>query len=184
MPTVLVHDTRLLGPTPRSMADSSFEVDATSSITGLIQNISNSSNSTISRLMIMCHGYESTSTGSASIPMSLGFGLQLCMESLTLRNVSVLNTLNNAINSIILYACGPANTHPFANGTYGDGRRFCMEMAAYTSADVYASDVTQYYDNSKYDATNLVCESIPIDFGAWEGNVYRFSPDGSVTQVQ
>lgn len=183
MPTMLVHDRRLEGSTPVSMADFSFEVDASCSITGLMQSINTSANATISRLMIMCHGYESTDTGSASIPMSLGFGLQLCIEDLTLANVAIISTICNEVENIILYACGPANTQPFAKGTYGDGRQFCMEMAAFTNANVYASDVTQYYNNMNYDATRLVCETIPIDFGQWEGNVYRFSPDGTVTLV-
>jgi hypothetical protein len=184
MPTVLVHDSRLQGPTPTSLADYSFDVDAKFPIAGLIQAINGTAASTISRLMIMCHGYESTDTGSACIPMSLGFGLQLCMEDLTLANVSVMNSMYDCVEDIILYACGPANTAPFANGTYGDGRRFCSEMAAYTNANVYASDVTQNYDNLRYDPTRMVCEVIPIDFGQWEGNVYRFSPDGKVTRVQ
>lgn len=184
MSTVLVHDTRLEGPTPTALADFNFKVNAQYPISGLIQTINASVAASISRLMIMCHGYESTDTGSACIPMSLGFGLQLCKEDLTLSNVSVMNGFYDSVEDIILYACGPANTAPFAQGTYGDGRRFCSEMAAYTNANVYASDVTQFYDNLKYDPTRLVCEVIPINFGQWEGNVYRFSPDGSIARVQ
>jgi len=183
MSTVLVHDTRLAGPTPSSLADLSFEVDGTVPISGMVQQILTVGQS-ISRLLIMCHGYESTSNGSASIPMTLGFGLQLCLESLTLANGSVMNGLNGAVESIILYACGPANTTPYTMGTAGDGRRFCSEMAAYTNADVYASDTSQSYHNASYDATKKVCESIPIDFGNWEGNVYLFKSDGTVTVVE
>ncbi len=184
MPSVLVHDTRLSGYTPTSMADYSFDVDSNSPISGLVQQISSSVAQSISRLLIMCHGYEDTSTGNASIPMSLGFGLQLCMEDLTLANAGVMSPLYNCVNDIILYACGPANTAPGAAGTVGDGRRFCSELAAYTNARVYASDTSQTYNNLKYDPAKLVCEAIPIDFGQWEGNVYRFTPDGSVVQVQ
>jgi hypothetical protein len=184
MPTVLVHDLRLAGDTPTSTADASIEVDATTPINGLISAISNVSDSTISRLLILCHGYESTSTGNACIPMTLGFGLQLAMEDLTLRNVGVTAPLYGSIQDIILYACGPANTTAATKGTYGDGQQFCRELASYTGANVYASDTSQAYHNLNYDPVKLVCETIPIDFGDWEGNVYRFSPDGSVVQVQ
>lgn len=186
MATVLVHDLRLLGDTPTSSADVSIEVDQNSPINGLISNIANSTGTSIERLLIMCHGYESDTAGSgnACTPMTLGFGLQLAMESLTLGNVGVTAPLYNCIADIILYACGPANTAAFNKGTYGDGQQFCKELAAYTNANVYASDVNQSYNNLKYDPSKLVCETIPIDFGQWEGHVYRFSPDGSVTIVQ
>ena len=183
MPTVLVHDMRLTGPTPASLADYNVEVDGKTSVTGLVQSIISVASSSISRLLIMCHGYESTSFRNMSIPPTMGFGLQLCMEDVTLANVSVMNGLKDYIRDIILYACGPANTAPFARGTYGDGRRFCSEMAAFTNANVYASDTSQVYNyGTTYDPGKLVCETMPINFGDWEGNVFRFSPDGRVVQ--
>ncbi len=185
MPSVLVHDLRLQGDTPQGMSDvPPIEVDDQYPISALVSEIINRTSSSISRLLIMCHGYESSSTGSASIPASEGFGLQLCMEDLTLANTGALAPLYDCVEDIILYACGPANTHPFAKNTEGDGKRFCSELAAYTNANVYASDATQSYHNLKYDPGKLVCETIPIDFGEWEGHVYRFSPDGSVVTVQ
>ncbi len=184
MATVLVHDTRLLGSTPGSLADFTLRVNARYPISGMVESVKNGVAENVSRLLIMCHGYESTDTGSACIPLSLGFGLQLCQEDLTLRNTGIMFGLRDCVQNIILYACGPANTAPFAVGTHGDGRQFCSELAAYTNANVYASDATQYYNNVRYDPKRLVCESIPIDFGRWEGNVYRFSPDGRVTLVE
>jgi hypothetical protein len=184
MSTILVHDLRLLGGTPYSLADRSLEVGAKTPIVGMIQTIISVASTSISRLLIMCHGYESTSTGNMSIPMSMGFGLQLCMEDLTFANLGIMNVLKDCVQNIILYACGPANTAPSAAGTFGDGRRFCSEMAAYTNANVYASDTAQVYTISgKYDPGNLVCETTQLDFGPWEGNIFKFSPDGSVIQL-
>jgi len=166
------------------MADASLEVGKATPVSGIVQDILNAASSSISRLLILCHGYESTSTGNSSIPMALGFGLQFGMESLTLKNIGVLAPLYGAVQDIILYACGPANTDAAARGTYGDGQQFCREMAACTNANVYASDVSQEYNNLRYDNSQMICETIPIDFGQWEGHVYRFSPDGSMLMVQ
>ncbi len=106
------------------------------------------------------------------------------MEGLTLRNVDVLAQLYGAIENIILYACGPANTGAGAAGTRGDGRRFCQEMAAYTLANVYASDATQKY-NPSYNYAEMTCDpNVPLDFGRWEGDVYLFTPDGGITLVE
>ena len=129
----------------------------------------------IDTLIIMCHGYESggESQQHQASYYALGFGLELCREGLTLANVNRTYTMSGYINNIVLYACGPANTHPFATGTYGDGRRFCSKMAAFTNANVYASSETQYYRNGNYDNVRRVCEDVPIDFGNWEGKVYR-----------
>lgn len=186
MATVLVHDLRLAGPTPTSTADASIEVGANSPINGLMSSIVNATGTSIERLLIMCHGYESDTSGAGNscTPMTLGFGLCLCMEDLTLANVGVTAQLYDCVSDIILYACGPANTAPMNKGTYGDGQQFCKELASYTNANVYASDVSQNYTFIKYDPSKLVCETIPIDFGQWEGHVYKFSPDGSITTVQ
>lgn len=187
MPTLLVHDTRLAGQTPGHIASFAQRVDGNTLVRSMVNNVvgyADTFGSAIDTLMIMCHGYESSDTGRASIPQSLGFGLHLCREGVTLANGSVMAGMSGYVNNIVLYACGPANTHPFASNTRGDGRRFCMEMAAYTNANVFASDATQYYHNLNYDDAARVCEEIPIDFGGWEGHVYQFCPDGNIYVVQ
>ena len=189
MSTLLVHDTRLIGSTPRHLADSSLVVGGGTLIGSLINNImsvADRQGTALDTVMIMCHGFQGSGESQQHQASygALGFGLHLCREGLTLRNVDRTYPLWGYMNNIVLYACGPANTHPFATGTIGDGSRFCSYLAAYTNANVYASSETQYYTNGNYDNIDRVCEDVPIDFGGWEGHVYQFTPDGSVYQVQ
>lgn len=165
MSTVLVHDTRLTGITPTALADVSILVDANSPINGLVGDILNASNITISSLLIMCHG----SPG----------GLQLCLEGLRLQGMGVLAPLNGMVENIVLYSCSVAGRGGMSNV----GERFCESMASVTGASVFAADVTQYYRSrhrlSAWDGSHLVSKLAPINFGGWEGNLYEFRPNAS-----
>ncbi len=110
--------------------------------------------------------------------MSLGFGLQLCREGLTLYNVSLTTAWSGRINRIVLFACGPANTRAGAEGTTGDGRRFCGELALWSGAEVIAAVQTQYYNTGRsfWEWLRGANREGTIDFGRWEGAVYRFDP--------
>jgi hypothetical protein len=187
--TMLVHDTRLEGVSPSQLAPNTFRVNDTNLIRNAMNWVAHYARSQggLSRLLIMCHGFESAVSSSrlqATVPAE-GFGLCLCLEGLTLRNVSEAHVLNGLIEEITLYACGPANTHQDAVNTAGDGRRFCGELAAHTNAYVIASDTTQVYSRSQTcNFFGLYCREEPLDFGEWEGQVYRFSPDGSQIMIR
>jgi hypothetical protein len=105
----------------------------------------------------------------------LGNGLLFCKENLTFKTVGLTSVLRGLVQEIVLQACGPARTKPGAANTAADGRQFCCELACYTNAVVKASTDTQYYQ--------ILQHSNRIDMGAWEGNVLKFYPSGSVTPV-
>lgn len=163
------HDTRLLG-TPPAIAQNIFDVDATVSIghgIGWVGAFARSQGG-LDELMIMCHGFEGNMDLSAQASTQKtvgGFGLQICKEGLSLYNASLLEQWKGQIQKITVYACAPADTGPGNVGTAGDGLRFMGEMALRTGAVVIAGRDAQTYTYS------------PINFGAWEGPVYSFSPD-------
>lgn len=163
------HDKRLLG-TPPAIAQNTFEVDATVSIRNAIGWVGAYARSQggLDELMIMCHGFEGNMDLSAQASTQTtvgGFGLQLCKEGLTLYTAGLLEQWKGQIQKVTVYACAPADTGPGNAGTSGDGKRLMGEMALHSGAEVIAARDTQTYTYS------------PINFGAWEGPVYSFSPD-------
>lgn len=165
---MLVHDKRLLGASPK-IAANTWEVDATVPV----QHIADWSgrvatdNTKLNRYLIMCHGFED-SAGHG------GFGLQLGQDNLTLSTVSCFKTLKGLVSTVILFACAPADVAPGANHTSGDGAWLCTQLAVMTQAKVVASSATQVYSHQEHWFWHS-----PIDFGAWEGDVFEFSPDGN-----
>ena len=88
------------------------------------------------------------------------------------------------INKIIIFACATADTGQGNEGTIGDGKRFCGEMALQTGATVIAATHTQWYSIDQSFWQWITGQSGSIDFGTWEGPVYSFSPvDGSATLI-
>jgi hypothetical protein len=185
--TMLVHDTRLSGTAP-AIASNIYKVNGSTPLKDALAWIASYAklNKGLSQLSIMCHGYEGgVDDGRAGLStMDLGFGLQLCREGLTLANVSQTARLEGLVEIIILYACGPARTRPGFEGTSADGREFCRELASWTGAEVLAAIETQYY--LKEPRAGLIKRLFrigaddTINFGNWEGQLYRFSPDGTV----
>lgn len=173
-------DSRLKGRTPNN-APNVYTVDANTDIEHAIGWIGTYARSQggLDELMVMCHGIEtnwdyghqmSTST------VSGGFGLELCKQGLSLMNSGLLRAWREptvAVRQMTIYACAAADVAPGNAGTYADGPRFMGEMALYSGAAVVASTMAQTYNP----------ESIrkywpkPIDFGGWEGPVFRFDPE-------
>jgi hypothetical protein len=173
------HDTRLAGTAP-AIAPNTYTVDATTPIQHAIGWITTyaRNNGGLTDLFVMAHGYEAIISDAAAQQsvMRGGFGVQICRESLLPGNLQLMSSLDGLIGIITLYCCAPADTHPQNRSRYGDGERFCRELAAITNAEVVAAVETQYYNTS---GTNN-----QINFGNWEGAVYRFSPDGSKSRIQ
>jgi hypothetical protein len=113
----------------------------------------------------MCHGYHSGLTFD---------GLQLGAQNLTIRNLVNTTMWNPHLRTILIYACGAGNPGFF--GPARSGRQFCRDLAGYSGADVYASDRNQLYHGASTTET--------INFGRWEGQVYRFSADGTITPAR
>lgn len=186
--TMLVHDTRLAGTAPPG-ADNTYTVNERTSLQHALGWISHyaRSNGGLSRLVIMCHGIQSGVYDTSVCDIDLGFGLMFCAENLTLGNVVRTAVLSSNVQQIVLYACGPTRTRPGFHNTGGDGRRFCSELSAHTGAVVYASTEIQWYH--RVPPAGLIRRLLKIgpqnyiDFGAWEGAVLRFTPDGQVAVV-
>jgi hypothetical protein len=185
---MLVHDTRLAGTAP-AVAANTYKVNASTQLAHAIGWIAEYARRSggLSRLLFMCHGFESGVHDSlvGESTMDLGFGLAFCNEGLSLATVSRAAPLKDRVEELFLYACGPARTRPGFKNTVADGQRFCSELAAFSGAVVYASDETQWYQMRRSSSAIRSILGIGpqdyIDFGAWEGTVYRFSPDGDIT---
>lgn len=186
MKNMLVHDLQLKGRSPNGMAQNTFDVPdgmPTAHVIGWIGTYAQSQNG-LDNLFIMCHGYEvGIEDPNAQVSTyALGYGLALGKPGLKFDNLRLTSAWNGKIGTITLFACGPANTRPGYQNTYGDGMRFCGELALISGADVIAAVETQlYYTNqSWWDA--LVGNDGVIDFGDWEGTVYRFSSDDGTAE--
>lgn len=77
---------------------------------------------------------------------------------------------------VVVYSCGAADTQQGNEGSDADGRYLMGALAIHTNAPVYAADRIQWYH------TGADCT---YNFGAWEGNLFRFDPNGhSVSMVR
>jgi len=169
---MIVHDTRLQGNAPH-IAQNTYKVDAKVAISHCVGWIGAYARSqgALDELLIMCHGFEANwnlAEQTCTNNEVGGFGLALCKEGLCLTNVSLVSAWSGLIRRITVYACAPAQTGPGNAGTMADGRRFMGEMALISGAEVIAARDTQTY------TTSFILSR--IDFGAWEGPVYRFDP--------
>lgn len=173
------HDTRLSGKPP-AIAQNTYGVDATTDLDHALGWIATYARSQggLDELIVMCHGFEAhVNLGQrTSTPRAAGgFGLQLCRQGLTLRNVGKVIAWNAGpplIRRVTIYACGTADTGPGNAGTVGDGRRFMGEFAIHSGAFVVAGRDTQTYNPAAVQPVNPQ----PIDFGEWEGPVFLFDP--------
>lgn len=185
MSHVTLHDSRLEGNAP--VADMNITVSGTDSFRGTMVRIRNYALMQIDRvnLDILCHGYERHDDVVGQQTLVDGFGgggLELCREGLNRHTVHFTGELQSVVNIITVYSCSAAETHPSYAGSSWDGRQLFREMAAITNATILAADATQWYHNRGVYA-NSQCTSV-IDFGSFEGNLLRFTPDGSVTTVE
>ncbi len=173
------HDQRLIGNPPGSMAQNIFSVNNTFELQNAIGWIRTyaQSQGRLDNLFIMCHGFESI-VGDDATQVSEqrgGFGLQICRQNINNTNLSAVAPLSGFIARIVIFACATADTANSLRNSPGDGRLFCREFASYTNATIIASDTPQIYHGAS--ATGI------INFGAWEGNVYQFTPDGNVRRI-
>jgi hypothetical protein len=128
-------------------------------------------------LVIACHGYMAPYVKQGKwvpkIAWRGGYGLEFCQESLTLNNISKVSALNGYFKTIWLMACAPA----------GKGSKnsplFCRQFAKNANAYVIASDKTQLYQPGYSDNARKMSIMV-LQFGKWEGNVYKFWPNGTV----
>jgi hypothetical protein len=178
--SMIVHDTRLQGATPLNY-NYVLEVNAKIGIDYVVGRVTHFGRiQKLAGLHIFCHGFEADWNLTAQMCMPTahgGFGLQLCKEGLTLFNVSKTAAWKGLVQQIVLFACAPADTGEGNAGTYGDGKRFCGELALWSNAEVIAARDTQYYNQSAATYSGGRSVANTIDFGAWEGPVCKFTPE-------
>jgi hypothetical protein len=188
MKNMLIHDVRLAGRSPSGLAENTFDVPrgmATSHVTSWAAAYARQ-RSRLDNIFIMCHGYETgIEDPYAQVSIyALGYGLALGEPGLTFANIALTQALKDRVTRITLFACGPANTRTGYENTQGDGMRFCREFAVWTGATVIAASETQYYYHTPNWWDRIRSRTGEIDFGAWEGPVFSFSPnDGRATRI-
>jgi hypothetical protein len=103
-----------------------------------------------------------------------GLGLLLGSDKVTHMNVASWTAIRGKVKNIVIYACMAAQSRPGTEGTRSDGQYLMRALALHTRATVFASDTSQYADYNNDGG---------FDFGAWEGNLWRFPPDGFSCQA-
>jgi hypothetical protein len=142
---------------------------AFSSIVGSAQ----SAGGKLHSLFILCHGYAGENTRARVSMDAGGMGLELGQEDVLHENVARWTAIANKVDNIVVYSCAAANTEAGNEGTTADGRYLMGALAIHTNANVYAADRIQWY--STYNGLT----NGRFDFGAWEGRLFRFPPNGN-----
>ena len=173
MARIILHDTRLNGTVEPGLGRV-ITVDETTPLARGLANAVGAATTSPVELVIACHGFMTHSYGGASnVELRGGRGLQLCRESLRIRNISAVSVVSGYFAKIWLMACGPAGD------LVHDSRPFCREFAYHANTIVVASDTAQRYHPGTHDNAAQVSREV-LRFGNWEGNVYEFHPDGTV----
>jgi len=170
----VLHDRRLQGTAPVGRSITTLQLDASRSLFAVFPLIS-----TLSQLdgqqtvYILCHGYAGASSRGLVCGDMGGMGLQLGREDLLHTNVSRWTAIRGAVSSIVVYSCGAADTQPENRGSIADGRYLMGALAIHTRATVYAADRIQWYTMRGGGSNGT------INFGNWEGTLFKFEPNGS-----
>jgi hypothetical protein len=130
-------------------------------------------NGRVHSMFVLCHGYAGTNEAAGVCMDAGGMGLELGFETVTHGNVGQWSAIRGSVSNIVVYACAAANTEAGNAGTTADGRYLMGALALVTGAHVYAADRIQWY--SRYNNLN----NGRYDFGAWEGRLFHFSPNGT-----
>ncbi|MFN8179026.1 MAG: hypothetical protein U0167_13935 [bacterium] len=173
MATVILHDQRLDGAVEPGRGQV-IPVDGSTPLAQAFRDVKAAVVSSPTDLVIACHGFMTHAyDGASHVDLSGGQGLQLCRETLQVGNVHLVDALKGLFSRIWLMACGPAGT------LVSSSRPFCREFAAYANTVVIASDTAQRYNPGAHDSASQVSRRV-LRFGAWEGNVFQFFPNGDV----
>lgn len=168
--SVILHDRRLAGGAPIGRGITTIRLDGST-----LLSLAFSAIKTLVRLdgmqnlYILCHGYAGQSERGLVCGDMGGEGLELGKEGVMHTNVARWSALRGDLENIVVHSCGAADTQPENVGTHADGKYLMGSLAIHTSATVYAGDRIQWYAG----ATGT------IDFGKWEGTLWKFTPSGS-----
>jgi hypothetical protein len=123
----------------------------------------------VNTLFILCHGYAGLNDRAGVCMDAGGMGLQLGRENVLHSNVARWTAIRKRVQNIVVYSCAASNTERGNEGSTADGRYLMGALAIHTSASVFAADRIQWYQTKNGN----------IDFGAWEGQLWQFPPNGN-----
>jgi len=170
---VVLHDRRLQGGVPPRAGLSIVKTDGATPLGRAFQVIKAVAGSgRVDTLFVLCHGYAGTNDRARVCGDFGGMGLQLGKENVLHANVSMWASISDKVENVVVYACGSADTQPGNEGTSADGRYLMGALAIHTNADVFAADRIQWY------STYQGLTNGRFDFGAWEGQLWHFPPNG------
>lgn len=165
-------------------------VDGQSCLSDVLAKIkSKAGQDKIGMLSILAHGYGRKGADGKEYG---GFGVEFCKEDITLKTAKDFSVLRELFADtalgIELIGCGAAAQYRFktAEGRWvvGFGWRLCKLIAASAKTGVKASTELQKVSIGDYYYTRRV-HGVPTkvtvkcaDAGAWEGQVWIFTPDG------
>lgn len=171
---IALRDRRLNGGVPARPSLTIINTDGHTRLSNAFGAISQAGRSAAAHSMfIMCHGYAGTNRSAGTCMDAGGMGLQLGFENVLHGNVGLWSAIAGKVGNIVVYSCAAANTESGNEGTTSDGRYLMGALAIHTGATVYAADRIQWY--RRYN--NL--PNGRFEFGAWEGRLLRFPPDGT-----
>jgi hypothetical protein len=159
---MLLHDKRLAGTSP-AIAENIYDFDGTASIAHILgwTRVVADGAGGLRRLIIMCHGFVSSSSHRG------GWGLQLGKEGVTYETAPLFVNLRGKVSAIILYSCKSMDIDAPAGQS---GMILWKQIASYAQCRIVGSSSNQTYTYGV---------SSPIDFGKWEGSVFIVAPNGN-----
>lgn len=168
--SIILHDRRLAGAAPISRETTTIRLDAATPIAQVFSAIKTLVRlDGVQNLYILCHGYAGQSARGQVCADMGGEGLELGREGLMHANVARWGAIRGDVENIVVHSCGAADTQPENVGTNADGKYLMGSLAIHANATVYAGDRIQWYAGS----------TATIDFGHWEGTLWKFAPSGS-----
>jgi len=173
MPANLIaHDTRLEGRTPSGSRDTlTIDVDESTPLEEFFDNAVELAlaNVGLNRLSIMAHGVYVRDLDTIAI--------QFCTEYISFQTAHYFSRLRGLVDHIVLYVCNAAETEMTRRG---DGDELCRQIAITANAEVTAARERQEYTSVEVCHFFVDCDTTPIEFGDWEGEVVHYGRDGRV----
>ena len=174
-----LRDRRLEGGVPYRSHLAIVNTDGTKPLSQAFARIKASAErGTIHSMFVLCHGYAGENLRARVSMDAGGMGLELGSEGVFHGNVHRWTAIAGKVRNIVVYSCAAGDTQAGNEGTTADGRYLMGALAIHAEANVFAADRIQWYHTHRGLANGR------YDFGAWEGRLLHFPPDGSpATQV-
>ena len=175
---IALRDARLSGGVPTRGNLTVVNTNAATPLSTTFRQIKSAAHSgKLHTVFILCHGYAGSNQRAMVSMDAGGMGLELGREGVFVSNVALWSAIKDKTANIVIYACAAADTQPGNEMTTADGRYLMGALAITTNASVFAADRIQWYSTYKNLANGR------FDWGAWEGRLYHFPPDGSPPTV-